>query len=60
LLADTATMKCAAVAGRQENSKQVHLMNFLSVPLERRNKQYSLESEICLFMYGLPNDAINS
>jgi hypothetical protein len=39
---DTTTMKLAATAGRRENSKQMHEMNFFTVPLERRNKQSSL------------------
>jgi hypothetical protein len=42
MLADTATMKCAAKPERQENSKQVHQLNLFTVPSERRNKQSSL------------------
>jgi hypothetical protein len=45
LLADTARMKCAATTGRQENSTHMCLTNFCTLPLERRNKQSSPESE---------------
>jgi hypothetical protein len=31
-------MKCAATAGTQENSKQMHQTNLFTVPSERRNK----------------------
>jgi hypothetical protein len=34
-------MKRAAAAGRQENSKQLHLTNFFTVQLEGINKHFS-------------------
>jgi hypothetical protein len=40
LLADTAAV------GRQENSKQMHLTIVFTIPLERRNRQPSIESEL--------------
>jgi hypothetical protein len=36
------TIKYAATAERQENSKQMELMNFYTVPLEIRSKLSSL------------------
>jgi hypothetical protein len=46
LLADTAQLKCAVTIGKHGNSEQMHLINFFPIPLERKNKQRSLESKI--------------